>query len=210
MDIIVKGRNGKDTDRTLTLSDEVFGIEPNEHVVWLDVKQYLANKRQGTHKSKERAEVNRTTKKLYRQKGTGSARHGSRRAPIFVGGGRVFGPRPRDYSFKVNKKVKALAKRSILSSRAKEGKISIVEQFTFDAPKTKNYLSFLNDMQLSGQKTLFITAQNDHNIYLSSRNVPKTMVTSASQINTYDLVNADNLIISEEALEIIESSLANK
>jgi large subunit ribosomal protein L4 len=207
MELIVKGKDGKDTGRKVTLSDEVFGIEPNEHVVWLDVKQYLANQRQGTHKSKERAEVNRTTKKLYRQKGTGSARHGSRRAPIFVGGGRVFGPRPRDYGFKVNKKVKSLAKRSVLSSRAQENKISIVENFTFDAPRTKDYLTFLNSMELNGQKTLLVTPAIDHNVYLSSRNLPKTSVTAAAQINTYDLMNADILIFCEGAIEVIETML---
>lgn len=207
MELIVKGKDGKDTGRKVTLSDEVFGIEPNENVVWLDVKQYLANQRQGTHKSKERAEINRTSKKLYRQKGTGSARHGSRRAPIFVGGGRVFGPRPRDYGFKVNKKVKALAKRSVLSSRAQENKIFVVENFTFDAPKTKDYLSFLSSIELSGQKTLLITPAVDHNIYLSSRNLPKTSVTSAAQINTYDLINADTLIFCEGAIEVVETML---
>lgn len=207
MELIVKGKDGKDTNRKVTLSDEVFGIEPNEHVVWLDVKQYLANQRQGTHKSKERAEINRTGKKLYRQKGTGSARHGSRRAPIFVGGGRVFGPRPRDYGFKVNKKVKALARRSVLSSRAQENKISVVENFTFDSPKTKDYLAFLNAMELSGQKTLLVTPAVDTNVYLSSRNLPKTFVTAANQLSTYDLMNADNLILCEGSLEIIESML---
>jgi large subunit ribosomal protein L4 len=207
MELIVKGKDGKDTGRKVTLSDEVFGIEPNEHVVWLDVKQYLANQRQGTHKSKERAEVNRTTKKLYRQKGTGSARHGSRRAPIFVGGGRVFGPRPRDYGFKVNKKVKSLAKRSVLSSRAQENKISIVENFTFDAPRTKDYLTFLNSMELNGQKTLLVTPAIDHNVYLSSRNLPRTSVTAAAQINTYDLMNADILIFCEGAIEVVETML---
>lgn len=207
MELIVKGKDGKDTGRKVSLSAEIFGIEPNEHVVWLDVKQYLANQRQGTHKSKERAEINRTSKKLYRQKGTGSARHGSRRAPIFVGGGRVFGPRPRDYGFKVNKKVKSLAKRSVLSSRVQEGKVSIVENFTFDAPKTKEYLNFLNSMELSGQKTLLVTPAIDQNVYLSSRNLPKTSVTAAAQINTYDLMNADNLILCEGSIEVIENML---
>lgn len=207
MELIVKGKDGKDTGRKVTLSDEVFGIEPNEHVVWLDVKQYLANQRQGTHKSKERDEINRTGKKLYRQKGTGSARHGSRRAPIFVGGGRVFGPRPRDYGFKVNKKVKALARRSVLSSRAQENKISVVENFTFDSPKTKDYIAFLNAMELNGQKTLLVTPTVDNNVYLSGRNLPKTSVTAANQLNTYDMMNADMLIICEGSLEIIESML---
>ncbi len=207
MELIVKGKDGKDTGRKVILSEEVFGIEPNQHVVWLDVKQYLANQRQGTSKAKERAEINRTGKKLYRQKGTGSARHGSRRAPIFVGGGRVFGPRPKDHSFKVNKKVKSLAKRSVLSSRAQESKIAIVENFTFDAPKTKDYLALLSSLELNGQKTLLITPAVDHNVYLSSRNLARTSVTSATQINTYDLMNADILILCEGAIEVIESML---
>lgn len=207
MELIVKTKEGVDTGRKVTLSSDVFGIEPNEHVVWLDVKQYLANQRQGTHKSKERAEINRTGKKLYRQKGTGSARHGSRRAPIFVGGGRVFGPRPRDYSFKVNKKVKGLARRSVLSSRAQENKILVVENFSFDSPRTKDYIAFLNSMELSGQKTLLVTPAADHNLYLSSRNVPKAFVTAANQINTYDLMNADSVILCEGSIEIIESML---
>lgn len=207
MQISVKTKEGKDTGRQVTLSDTVFGIEPNEHVVWLDVKQYLANQRQGTHKAKERADVSRTTKKLHRQKGTGGARHGSRKAPTFVGGGTVFGPQPRDYSFKLNKKVKQLARRSVLSARAKENKIAVVEAFTFDAPKTKAYVAFLDALSLNNSKTLLIVAESDKNVYLSSRNIPKTSVMPASQINTYDLVNAETLIIAENALEAIESML---
>lgn len=207
MQVSVKTKDGKDTGRQIELNDEVFGIEPNEHVVWLDVKQYLANQRQGTHKAKERAEVSRTTKKLHRQKGTGGARHGSRKSPTFVGGGTVFGPRPRDYGFKVNKKVKSLARRSVLSARAKDSKITVVEAFSLDAPKTKTYVEFLNALALKDVKTLLITAGVDANLYLSSRNIPKTSVIPANQINTYDLVNADTLIIAENALEAIESML---
>lgn len=207
MQVSVKTKEGKDTGRQIELNDEVFGIEPNEHVVWLDVKQYLANQRQGTHKAKERAEVSRTTKKLHRQKGTGGARHGSRKSPTFVGGGTVFGPRPRDYGFKVNKKVKSLARRSVLSARAKDSKITVVEAFSLDAPKTKTYVEFLNALALKDVKTLLITAGVDANLYLSSRNIPKTSVIPANQINTYDLVNADTLIIAENALEAIESML---
>jgi len=207
MELSVYNKDGKETGKKVTLSAEVFGIEPNEHVVYLDIKQYLANQRQGTHKAKQRAEVSRSTKKLFRQKGTGGARHGSAKAPIYVGGGRVFGPQPRDYSFKLNKKVKALARKSALSSRAAAGNIMVVEDFSFDAPKTKNYLTFLNAFSLSGTKSLLITGDNDSNVFLSSRNIPKAKVTSASQVNTYDLVGTEKVLISESALLKIETML---
>jgi large subunit ribosomal protein L4 len=207
MELVVLNKQGKETGRKATLSAGVFGIEPNQHVVWLDVKQYLANQRQGTHKSKQRAEIARSTKKIVRQKGSGGARHGSMKSPIYVGGGRVFGPTPRDYSFKLNKKVKVLARKSVLSARAAENGISIVEDFSFDAPKTKAYIEFLNALSLADNKTLFITASQDNNVFLSSRNIPKAKVVSADQINTYDLVNADKVIISEGALSKIESIL---
>lgn len=207
MELLVLDKQGKETGRKATLSADVFGIEPNQHVVWLDVKQYLANQRQGTHKAKQRAEIARSTKKIVRQKGSGGARHGSMKSPIYVGGGRVFGPTPRDYSFKLNKKVKVLARKSVLSSRAAESSISVVEDFSFDAPKTKAYIEFLNALSLADNKTLFITASQDNNVFLSSRNIPKAKVVSADQINTYDLVNADKLIISEGALSKIESIL---
>lgn len=207
MELVVLNKQGKETGRKATLSADVFGIEPNQHVVWLDVKQYLANQRQGTHKAKQRAEIARSTKKIVRQKGSGGARHGSMKSPIYVGGGRVFGPTPRDYSFKLNKKVKVLARKSVLSARAAESGISIVEDFSFDAPKTKAYIEFLNALSLAGNKTLFITASQDNNVFLSSRNIPKAKVVSADQINTYDLVNADKVIISEGALSKIESIL---
>ncbi|MCR9065821.1 MAG: 50S ribosomal protein L4 [Cytophagales bacterium] len=206
MDIKVINKEGKETGKKVTLSPEVFGIEPNEHVIWLDVKQYLANQRQGTHKAKERAEVNRTGKKLHRQKGTGGARHGSRRSPIFVGGGTIFGPRPRDYSFKINKKVKSLAKKSILSERAKEGRVIVVEDFAFEAPKTKDFLGFLSAVGVSG-KTLFVVDGNDNNLYLSARNIPKTWVSEKNEINIYDLVNAENILISESSLAYLETIL---
>jgi large subunit ribosomal protein L4 len=207
MELSIFSKDGKDTGKKVTLSAEVFGIEPNEHVVYLDIKQYLANQRQGTHKSKQRAEVARSTKKLFRQKGTGGARHGSAKAPTYVGGGRVFGPQPRDYSFKLNKKVKALARKSAFSSRAKAGNIMVVEDFSFDAPKTKNYLTFLNAFSLSGTKSLLITGESDSNVFLSSRNIPKAKVTSASQVNTYDLVGTEKVLISESALSKIETML---
>lgn len=207
MELVVLNKQGKETGRKASLSADVFGIEPNQHVVWLDVKQYLANQRQGTHKAKQRAEIARSTKKIVRQKGSGGARHGSMKSPIYVGGGRVFGPTPRDYSFKLNKKVKVLARKSVLSARAAESSISVVEDFSFDAPKTKAYIEFLNALSLADNKTLFITASQDNNVFLSSRNIPKAKVVSADQINTYDLVNADKLIISEGALSKIESIL---
>ncbi len=207
MKLSVINKDGKETGRSANLSDEVFGIEPNQHVVYLDVKHYLANQRQGTHKSKQRAEINRSTKKIVRQKGSGGARHGSTKSPTFVGGGRVFGPTPRDYDFKLNKKIKVLARKSVLSSRAKENNLSIIEDFTFDAPKTKSYLSFLSALALTGVKTLFIIGDYDSNVYLSARNIPKTKVLSADEVSTYDLINADKILISEGAVTKIESIL---
>jgi large subunit ribosomal protein L4 len=207
MELKVLNKEGKETGRKVTLSDEVFAVEPNEHVVWLDIKQYLANQRQGTHKSKERAEVNRTSKKLHRQKGTGGARHGSRRAPIFVGGGTIFGPRPRNYSFKLNKKVKSLARKSVLSDKAKNEKITIIEDFKFDAPKTKGYIDFLNAVGMNGQKTLFIVDGVDNNIYLSARNIPKTFIAEKNEVSAYDLMNADQILISESSVKFLETIL---
>lgn len=206
MEVKVVNKEGKETGRKVNLSEEIFGVTPNEHAVWLDVKQYLANQRQGTHKSKERAEVSRTGKKLHRQKGTGGARHGSRKSPVFVGGGTIFGPRPRDYGFKLNKKVKALAKRSVLSARAAEGKVKIVEDFAFEAPKTKDYVSFLSAVGVTG-KSLFVVDGIANNLYLSARNVPRTFVTEKQQVNIYDLVNADEILISENALAHLETIL---
>jgi large subunit ribosomal protein L4 len=207
MNLSILSKDGKDTGRTVTLVEGVFGIEPNQHVVYLDVKHYLANQRQGTHKAKQRAEINRSTKKIVRQKGSGGARHGSTKAPIFVGGGRVFGPVPRDYDFKLNKKIKVLARKSVLSSRAAEGNISIIENFTFEEPKTKLYLSFLNALSLTGTKTLFIIGDYDSSVYLSARNIPKTKVISVDEVSTYDLINADKVLINEGALSKIETIL---
>jgi large subunit ribosomal protein L4 len=205
MEVSIFDHTGKDTGKKVTLSDNIFGVEPNEHAVYLDVKQYLANQRQGTHKSKERAEVNYSTKKLKKQKGTGGARAGSRKSPLFRGGGRVFGPRPRDYSFKLNKKVKVLARKSALSVKASKSAIAVLADFTFDAPKTKDYLNFLNAFSLGDKKTLLILPETNLNVYLSSRNIQKAKVTTANQLNTYQLMNADNLLISEGALEKIEN-----
>jgi large subunit ribosomal protein L4 len=189
------------------VSEEIFGIEPSTHAIYLDVKLYLANQRQGTHKSKERAEVNHSTRKIKRQKGTGGARAGSIKSPVFVGGGRIFGPRPRDYGFKVNKKVKALARRSALSVKAQSNAVSILEAFTFEAPKTKSFLNVLNSLSLVNTKTLLILPEIDNNVYLSSRNIPKAKVTTVDAVNTYDLMNADRLLISESALSILETQL---
>jgi large subunit ribosomal protein L4 len=207
MEIAVLNIKGEDTGKKVSLSEEIFGIEPNQHVVYLDVKQYLANQRQGTHKSKERAEIAHSTRKIKRQKGTGGARAGSIKSPVFVGGGRVFGPRPRDYSFKLNKKVKVLARKSVLSAKAKANGISVVEDFTFDAPKTKQYLAMLSALSVSNKKTLLILPAHDNNVYLSSRNIPKVNVSIADDVNTYDLINADVLLISEGAISKLENLL---
>jgi large subunit ribosomal protein L4 len=205
MEVIVYNSKGEDTGKKVTLSEEIFGIEPNQHAIYLDVKQYLANQRQGTHKAKERAEVARSTRKLKKQKGTGGARAGSAKSPVFVGGGTVFGPRPRDYSFKLNKKVKALARQSAYAVKAKAEKISVIDSITLEAPRTKDYIQFLSALNVTGRKTLLILPDVNTNVVLSSRNVQKAKVTTASQVNTYDLMNADQLLISEEALSTIQT-----
>ncbi|GAB3962456.1 50S ribosomal protein L4 [Spirosoma harenae] len=205
MEVIVYNSKGVDTGKKVTLPEEVFGIEPNQHAIYLDVKQYLANQRQGTHKAKERAEVARSTRKLKKQKGTGGARAGSAKSPVFVGGGTIFGPRPRDYSFKLNKKVKSLARQSAYAVKAKAEKISVIDSITLEAPRTKDYIQFLSDLNLTGRKTLLILPDVNTNVVLSSRNVQKAKVTTASQVNTYDLMNADQLLISEEALSTIQT-----
>jgi len=207
MKVEVFNINGKSTGKSVELSDLIYLAEPNDHCIYLDVKAILANRRQGTHKTKERSEVNRTKKKLYRQKGTGNARHGSMNAPIFVGGGTVFGPRPRDYGISINKKVKNLARISALSYKAKENNITVLENFTFDQIKTKRFVSLLNNFNALNKKSLFILPSVDKNVFLSARNIEKTNVIPASDINTYDVLNADQLFISEGALPIIESIL---
>ena len=207
MELSVLNIKGEDTGKKVSVSEEIFGIEPNEHAIYLDVKLYLANQRQGTHKSKERAEINHSTRKIKRQKGTGGARAGSINSPVFVGGGRIFGPRPRNYTFKINRKVKTLARISALSAKAKIDAISVLEAFTFDAPKTKSYLTVLNSLSLVNTKTLLILPEVDSNVYLSSRNIPKAKVTTVDLVNTYDLMNADRLLISESALSNLETLL---
>jgi large subunit ribosomal protein L4 len=207
MEVTVKQASGKDTGRKVQLSDDIFGVEPNDHAIYLDVKQYLANQRQGTHKSKQRNEVHGTTKKFKRQKGTGGARAGSRKSPIFIGGGRVFGPTPRDYSFKLNKKVKRIAKISALSHKAKANNITVLENFNMDAVKTKDYLSFLTGLELNNKKTLLVLSESNKNVYLSSRNLGYSKVVTASDINTYDILNAQDVVFVEAALPLIEKTL---
>ncbi len=205
MEISIVNITGQDTGRKVKLNDGIFGIEPNDHAIYLDVKQHLANKRQGTHKSKERNEVSGTTKKLKRQKGTGGARAGSMKSPLFVGGGRVFGPRPRDYSFKLNKKLKRLARLSALSYKAKNNNIMILENFSFDAPRTKQMIELISNLKVADKKTLLVIPQTNKNIYLSSRNLQGKKVVTASDLNTYDILNAGNLLILEGSLEVMET-----
>lgn len=204
MEISVFNNTGKDTGRTAVLADEIYKIQPNDHAIYLDVKQYLANQRQGTHKSKERAEITGSTKKLKKQKGTGGARAGSIKSPLMKGGGRVFGPKPRDYSFKLNRKLKALARKSALSYKASETAITVLEDFTLDAPKTKDYIQFLQSLSVADKKTLLIVPEVNKNVYLSSRNVQRAKVVTVNQLNTYELLHADRLLISESSLKKIE------
>ncbi len=207
MKVSVLDIQGKDTGRKVELSDSVYSIEPNNHAVYLDVKQYLANKRQGTHKSKERAEISGSTRKIKKQKGTGTARAGSIKSPVFRGGGRVFGPRPKDYSFKLNKNLKRLARRSALSIQAKESNILVVEDFSFDAPKTKNITNVLKALGVENKKSLFVLAEPNNNVYLSSRNLKSVKTVINSGLSTYELLNANKIILSESSLEGIESNL---
>ncbi len=207
MNVEVVKINGQDAGRKVKLSKDIFGVEPNDHAIYLDVKQYLANQRQGTHKSKERADISGSTRKIKKQKGTGTARAGSIKSPIFRGGGRVFGPKPRDYSFKLNKKLKVIARKSALAYKAKEKAISVIEDFSFDAPKTKSYLTMLGDLKMNDKKTLFVLSGADSNVILSSRNIKNTKVTTAEQLNTYDVLNADTLVIAEGSIEKIEKTL---
>jgi large subunit ribosomal protein L4 len=207
MELAVLNTGGKETGRKVSLSEEIFAIEPNDHSIYLDVKLILANRRQGTHKSKERAEINHSTKKIKRQKGTGGARAGSIKSGVFVGGGRIFGPRPRDYSFKINKKVKVLARKSALTYKAKENGITLLEDFNYDKPSTKNYLELLKNLNLNGKKTLIVVPAINKNVYLSSRNIQGTKVVLASDLNTYDILNAHNLVVVENAISSIESTL---
>ena len=200
MELSVYNIKGEDTGKKVTLNDAVFGIEPNEHAIYLDVKQYMANKRQGTHKSKERSEVSGSTRKLIRQKGSGGARRGDINSPVMVGGGRVFGPRPRNYSFKLNKKVKSLARKSALSLKAQENAIFVVEDFTFEAPKTKEFISIAQNLKVADKKLLLVLGSENKNVYLSARNVPKAKVVTTSELNTYKVLDCANLVLTESSL----------
>jgi large subunit ribosomal protein L4 len=208
MEVNVLNVSGKETGAKVQLPESVFGIEPNDHAIYLDVKQFLANQRQGTHKSKQRNEIAGSTRKLYKQKGTGGARAGSIKSPLFNGGGRVFGPQPRDYSFKLNKKLKALARKSALSYKAQDNNIVIVEDFSFDSIKTKNYVQLTADLNVTDVKTLLVLGAANNNVYLSSRNLKKTKVITADQLNTYDVLNAGKLILTSGALKTLEEALA--
>ncbi|ARV07683.1 50S ribosomal protein L4 [Polaribacter sp. SA4-10] len=208
MKVSVLDITGKDTGRKVELSSDVFGVEPNNHAIYLDVKQYLANQRQGTHKAKERAEISGSTRKIKKQKGTGTARAGSIKSGVFRGGGRMFGPRPRDYSFKLNKNLKRLARKSALSIQANDENLVVIEDFNFDSPKTKNFLDVLKALELDTKKSLFVLSNENANVYLSSRNLKKTKVVKASEINTYGVLNANKVVITESSLEGINSNLS--
>ena len=207
MEVSVLNINGQETGRKVTLNESVFGIEPNDHVLYLDVKQYLANQRQGTAKTKERSEVSGSTRKLGRQKGGGGARRGDINSPVLVGGGRVFGPKPRDYGFKLNKKVKALARKSALSYKAQANDIVVVEDFTLDAPKTKDFVNITKNLKVDGRKTLLLLPGVNKNVYLSARNLQRTEVMTASALNAYKVLNADVLVVTEDALKMIDGIL---
>jgi len=207
MELSVVNNKGKDTGRKVILSDNIFAAEINDHAIYLDVKQFLANQRQGTHKTKERAEVAFSTKKLKKQKGTGGARSGSRKSPVFVGGGTIFGPKPRDYRFKLNKKLKTLARRSALTYKAKFNNIAVLENLTFDQPKTKNYIELLNNLSLSDKKTLLVLGEANKNVYLSSRNLKNAKVITYDQLRTFDVLKADKVVLTESSVAKLEELL---
>ncbi|MBD5186367.1 MAG: 50S ribosomal protein L4 [Bacteroides sp.] len=203
MELAVYNIKGEDTGRKVELNDAVFAVEASEHAVYLDVKQYLANQRQGTHKSKERSEVSGSTRKLHKQKGGGGSRIGDINSPVLVGGGRVFGPRPRDYRFKLNKKVKQLARKSALTYKVQDNELKVVENFTFEAPKTKDFVKFAKNLEAEGKKVLLVLKDADKNVYLSARNVPNARVISAKDLNTYALMNSNAVIVTEDSIDVI-------
>lgn len=207
MELSVLNIDGKDTGKKVSLDDAIYGIEPNDHVLWLDVKQYLANQRQGTHKSKERSEMSGSTRKLIRQKGGGGARRGDINSPVLVGGARVFGPKPRDYSFKLNKKVKVLARKSALSYKAKDNQIVVVEDLSFSAPKTKDFVALAKNLQLADKKVVLVLPDQNKNVYLSARNLEKVRVVTASEINAYTILNCSSLVLAESSVAIIDKIL---
>ena len=207
MELVVLNTSGKETGRKVTLDEAIFGIEPNQHAVYLEVKQYLAAQRQGTHKSKERSEIAGSTKKLKKQKGSGSARYGDIKSPVFRGGGRIFGPKPRDYRFKLNKSLKRLAKKSVLSQKLRDNSIKVLEAFSFDAPKTKEFINLNNALGFEGKKSLYILPESNKNVYLSSRNLPKTKVLTYNEISSYDLIHAGEIVFLEGAIEKFQENL---
>lgn len=208
MEVNVKNISGKETGAKVQLPDAIFAVEPNDHAIYLDVKQYLANQRQGTHKAKQRNEIAGSTRKLYKQKGTGGARAGSIKSPLFNGGGRIFGPQPRDYSFKLNKKLKSLARKSALTYKAQDNNIVVLEDFNFESVKTKNYAKLVADLNLSDAKTLLVLPAANNNIYLSSRNIKKAKVVTAAELNTYDVLNAGTLLLTTETVKTLEEAFA--
>ena len=208
MEVNVYNIKGEDTGRKVTLNESIFGIEPNDHAIYLDVKQFMANQRQGTHKSKERSEISGSTRKLGRQKGGGGARRGDINSPLLVGGARVFGPKPRDYWFKLNKKVKELARRSALSYKAQANAITVVEDFSFEAPKTKEFIAMVNNLKVADKKLLLVLSEADKNVYLSARNIQRANVILASALNTYKVLNADFLVVTESSLKAIDNILS--
>ncbi|MBO7247585.1 MAG: 50S ribosomal protein L4 [Bacteroidaceae bacterium] len=210
MEVSVYNIKGEDTGRKVALNDAIFSIEPNDHAIYLDVKQFMANQRQGTHKAKERSEVAGSTKKLGRQKGGGGARRGDINSPVLVGGGRVFGPRPRNYSFKLNKKVKQLARKSALSYKLQESALIVLEDFSFEAPKTKNFVEILKNLNLCEKKSLFVLPESNNVVSLSARNLQRTKVVNASSVNTYSILNADTLVVTENSIEVIDAILNKK
>jgi large subunit ribosomal protein L4 len=205
MEVKVLNKQGAETGRTVTLPADIFGIEPNDHAIYLDVKQFMANNRQGTHKTKDRTEISRSTRKVFRQKGTGGARHGSLKSGIYVGGARIHGPRPRDYSFKLNKKLKRLARLSALSYKAKDNAVFVVEDFEMATPKTSEFLNILNALKAGG-RTLFVTPDTNRNVYLSGRNIPTNTVVKASDVNTYEVLKAKSLILTESAIAKLQET----
>jgi large subunit ribosomal protein L4 len=205
MELAVYNKSGKATSKKISLSKEIYAIEPNDHAIYMDVKLYLANQRQGTHKAKERAEITGSTRKIKKQKGTGTARAGSIKNPLFKGGGRVFGPRPRNYSFSLNKKLRKLARKSALTYKANDKEITILEDLKFDQPKTKDFLSLMENLKMTDGKTLFVISDNDKNVYLSARNVQAARIMPANQLTTYDILKAKRLVIAEGAIEKIEN-----
>lgn len=207
MELVVLNTSGKETGRKVTLDETIFGIEPNQHAVYLEVKQYLAAQRQGTHKSKERSEIAGSTKKLKKQKGSGSARYGDIKSPVFRGGGRIFGPKPRDYRFKLNKALKRLAKKSVLSQKMRDNSIMVLESFNFDAPKTKEFITLNNALGFEGKKALYILPEANKNVYLSSRNLAKAKVLTYNEISSYDLVHAGEIVFLEGAIEKFQENL---